>query len=119
MGKALQVRVSATTWDTDLLEKLWPGLYALAHSVPVRQEREGVLEMVQTLDEASRFMDWPQNRKDALAPGIARCAQLKTELEAALAAWDPRTANALSDTLEDELDKLEQALVACAKEQQC
>ena len=119
MGKALQIRVSASTWDVELLEKLWPALFALMQSIPVRQERQGVLEMVQTLDEGLRFMNWPQTQKDALAPGIGRCAQLKNELEEALANWDPRTANALSDTLEDELDKLEQACLACTKEKKC
>ncbi len=117
MGKALQIRVSASTWNVELLEELWPSLYELVKTIPVRQDKEGVLEMVQALDEGLRFMDWPQARKDRLAAGIGRCAQLKQEIEEALAVWDPRTANALSDTLEDELDKLEQASVACTKEQ--
>lgn len=119
MGKALQIRVSASTWDVELLEKLWPSLYELAKSIPVHQEKEGVFEMVRALDEGLRFMDWPQVRKDRLAAGIHRCAQLKQEIEEALANWDPRTANALSDRLEEELDTLEQASVACTKEQKC
>ena len=119
MGKALQIRVSAATWNVALLEELWPALYELAKTIPARQEKEGVLEMVRALDEGLRFMDWPGARKDRLADGIGRCARLKQELEEALAAWDPRTANALSDKLEEELDKLEQALSACEKEPKC
>ena len=119
MGKALQIRVSAATWNVELLEELWPALYELVKTIPVHQEKEGVLEMVRALDEGLRFMDWPKATKERLADGIGRCAQLKQELEEALAAWDPRAANSLSDRLEDELDKLEQACVACTKEQKC
>ena len=119
MGKVLQIRVSASTWDVELLEKLWPALFELVQSIPVRQERLGVLEMVQTLHEGLCFMDWPPKKKAALSHGIGRCMQLKNELEEALANWDPRSANALSDRLEDELDKLEQAYLACTKEPQC
>ena len=119
MGKALQIRVSASTWNVELLEEFWPSLYGLVKSIPVHQEKEGVLEMVRALDEGLRFMDWPQARKDRMGAGISRCAQLKQEIEEALANWDPRAANSLSDRLEDELDKLEQASVACTKEQKC
>ena len=119
MGKALQIRVSASTWNVDLLEELWPAICELVQEIPVRPGQLGVLEMVQALDEGCRFMKWSASLKDAIAPGIARCARLKNELEEALAAWDPRTANALSDKLEEELDKLEQALSACEKEPKC
>ena len=58
MGKALQIRVSAVTWNEDLLEKLWPKLTELAFSVPIKHEKHGVLEMVKALDEGLQFLDF-------------------------------------------------------------
>lgn len=112
MGKALQIRVSAVTWNEDLLEELWPQLTELAFSVPIQHEKRGVLEMVRALDEGLTFMKWSKNRQDVMGPGIREAARLKKELEAALADWQPREANALSDQLEDVLDQLEQAFTA-------
>ena len=112
MGKALQIRVSAVTWNEDLLEQLWPQLTELAFSVPIKHEKRGVLEMVRALDEGLQFLPWSEARRAALGPGIREAARIKTALEAALADWQPREANALSDKLEDVLDSLEQAFVA-------
>lgn len=112
MGKALQIRVSAVTWNEDLLEELWPKLTGLAFSVPIKHEKHGVLEMVRALDEGLTFMKWSKARQEALGPGIREAARLKQNLEKALADWQPREANVLSDQLEDVLDQLEQAFVA-------
>lgn len=107
MGKALQIRVSAVTWDEELPEKLWPRLTELAFSVPLKHEKRGVLEIVRALDDGLKFMDWSHQRRTALGPGIKEAADKKTRLEAALADWDPRTANRISDELEAVLDRLE------------
>ena len=112
MGKALQIRVSAVTWNEDLLEELWPRLTELAFSVPILHEKRSVLEMVRALDEGLTFMDWSAARRQAMGEGIRKAARLRAELEAALADWDPRTANRLSDALEDVLDALEKSFVA-------
>lgn len=109
MGKALQIRVSAVTWDEDLLEKLWPRLRELAFSVPLKHEKLGVADMVRALGDGIKFMKWPKERCDALKPGIERAVDMLQRIEGALANWDPRAANALSDELEEELDKLEAA----------
>jgi hypothetical protein len=111
MGKALQIRVSAVTWNEDLLERLWPRLTELAFSVPIKHERHGVLEMVRALDDGLKFLPWSAARRAALGPGIRKAATLKRELEAALADWQPQQANRLSDELEDVLDELEHAFV--------
>ena len=108
MGEALQIRVSAVTWNEDLLEKLWPRLSELAFSIPVRFEKHGVFDMVKALDEGLTFMDWSQARKEKMGPGIREAARLKKEIEDSLAAWDPRAANRLSDRLEATLEALEQ-----------
>ena len=68
--------------------------------------------MVRALDEGLTFMKWSKARQEALGPGIREAARLKQNLENALADWQPREANALSDQLEDALDRLEQAFVA-------
>lgn len=112
MGKALQIRVSAVTWNQDLLEQYWPQLSELAFSVPIKHEKRGVLEMVRALDQGLQFMKWSDARRAAMGAGIREAARLKEKLEAALADWQPREANTLSDQLEDALDQLEQAFVA-------
>lgn len=109
MGKVLQIRVSAVTWNEDLVEDYWPRLLALAGSVPVKSEGRGVLELVRRLDEGLRFLKWSEARRQAMGPGIREAARLKAELETALADWEPRKANTLSDDLEDCLDALERA----------
>ncbi len=63
-------------------------------------------------NEGLTFMKWSKARQEALGPGIREAARLKQNLENALADWQPREANALSDQLEDALDRLEQAFVA-------
>lgn len=107
MGKILQIRVSAWTWDEDLVPKAWPRLSELAFSVPLKHEKHGVLEMVQSLGDGLQFMKWPEERRKALTPGIEKCVDIKRRLEGALANWNPREANILSDELENELDRLE------------
>ena len=112
MGNALQIRVTAVTWNEDLLEKLWPKLTELAFSVPIKHEKHGVLEMVRALHEGLQFLPWSEARRKAMGPGIEEAARLKQALENALADWQPREANILSDKLEDVLDTLEKAFVA-------
>lgn len=112
MGKALQIRVSAVTWDEDLPEKLWPRLTELAESIPVVQDERGVFALVRALDEGLTFMKWSDARKAAMGADIREAARLKKELEAAIADWQPREANHLSDQLEDVLDRLEQRFIA-------
>lgn len=109
MGKVLQIRVSAWTWDEDLVSKAWPRLSELAFSVPLKHEKHGVLEMVQSLGDGLQFMKWPEERREALTPGIEKCVDIKRRLEGALANWNPREANSLSEELERELDDLERA----------
>lgn len=109
MGQALQIRVSAVTWDYDLLEKLWPQSYALALSVPNQKGKMGILEMVKALANGLRFLDWSNKRKQAMGPLIEKAAKQCSELEEALANWQPSVANRLSEDLEKSLDQLEKA----------
>ena len=111
MGKVLQIRVTSCTWHEDLVEREWPRLAELAFSVPIRHEKHGVMDMVKALHDGLQFMDWPGERRQALAEGIRKAAALKADMEKALADWDPRTANRLSDALEEQLDILERKFV--------
>lgn len=107
MGKALQVRVSAVTWNEDLVPELWPRLAELAFSVPLRHERRGVLEMVRALGDGMQFMDWSPERRAALGPGVEKALDTQRRLQSALENWNPREANSLSEELELVLDDLE------------
>lgn len=111
MGKVLQIRVSAVTWDEDKLEEYWPRVSQLAFSVPVKLENHGLLEMVRALSEGLQFMPWSEKRKEVMGPEIRECARIRGEIEKALADWEPRKANDLSNELEDRLDKLENSFV--------
>ncbi|MBD5553498.1 MAG: hypothetical protein HDQ44_04085 [Desulfovibrio sp.] len=111
MGKVLQIRVIAVTWDKERIEEYWPRVAELAFSVPVKLADHGVLEMVRALSEGLEFAKWPEARKKALGPGIRKCAAIRDDLEKALADWQPGRANELSDQLEDCLDELERSFV--------
>ncbi len=107
MGKALQIRVSAVTWDEFLPAKLWPQLMELAETIPSSEKKLGVVELVHRLGDGLQFMKWSQERVDALQDNVLLAVKTVKELESALADWDPRKANTLSDSLEDILDTLE------------
>ena len=107
MGKILQIRVSAWTYDEAEVEEAWPRLAELAFSVPIKRARRGVLEMVSALDDGLRFMDWPAALTTSISPGLTRAVAIKDQLEGALADWDPRRANRLSHELEEALDAVE------------
>lgn len=111
MGKVLQIRVIAVTWDEDLIEEYWPRVAKLAFDVPIKLANHGLLEMVRALADGLEFGKWPEERKKSLGPGIRKAADIRSDLEKALADWEPRKANELSDKLEDTLDALERAFV--------
>lgn len=111
MGKILQIRVTAWTYDEDEVTRAWPRLTALVW--PERDKwaaagaKHGVLELAKALPDVARFGDWPEATRQALRDGIARAHELSVKLETALADWQPSVANALSDDLEDALSALE------------
>ncbi len=107
MGKALQIRVSAVTWDEGLPEKLWPQLTELAATVPSPENKLGVVEIVVRLHDGLQFMSWSEARIKALGNDIREAMSTVKELEKALGNWDAKKANTLSDALEDILARLE------------
>lgn len=65
-----------------------------------------MLELVTALENGLSFEDWPQAVAEGLREGIGRAAAVKKDLEEALFQWEPRKANELSETLEEELATL-------------
>lgn len=112
MGKLLQVRVSVATHEPEKLAKIWPRLFALAwpDGEPVYVVQQGVTQLIETLEDALRFADWPEYIRQEAAEGIGEAAQLRRELDKALADWDARKANSLSDAIEDCLSLLEKRI---------
>ena len=111
MGRILQIRVSAWTYDEDEVVQAWPKLCALVWSQldkwgPANMKR-GVTELAGYLPDALRFSDIPDVQKKALRPGVEKVASTLGAMRAALADWDPRRANQLSDALEEALFELE------------
>jgi hypothetical protein len=109
MGKYLQIRVIAQTFDPAAAERRYERLYALAYPVAATPPAgpQGLLELVQALDDAVRLGDLPGADRKALLPGVERAMALKTALEAALGERDAHTADKLSYDLEDALAELE------------
>lgn len=108
MGKLLQIRVSASTFEPERVPKRWPSLYKLAWADEPPGPGRGVLELVATLADKNRLDMLP---RDALFLGgdIDRAEVMREALEAALADWKAARANEISDSLEDLLGELEKA----------
>lgn len=109
MGRTLQIRVSAWTFDPAEVEKRWPRLVALGFSPPVllKQER-GVLELVDNLVDRQDMGVLPEPAGKVLAEPIARAGAARERLTAALAEWNARAANTETDAIEEALDEAEQ-----------
>lgn len=111
MGRLLQILVTSWTYRPEDVEKTWPRLCALAWPAAPKaaptQSKKGVLELVQALDDGLLFGEWSKEAKTALEPTLALAKDCKRRLEKALADWQPREANQLSDRLEDLLSELE------------
>lgn len=109
MGRTLQIRVSAWTFDSSEVEKRWPRLVALGFSPPVllKQER-GVLELVDNLADRLDMGVLPEPAQSALGDPLRRAAAARERLTAALAEWNARAANTATDEIEEALDEAEQ-----------
>ncbi len=115
MGKYLQIRVMAQTFDPQAPVRAWPILCATAKIAagaqpgPPRDVTTDILLLVQALEDSLSFGPWSASYKGVLKPGFAEAKACVRKLEAALADWDPKTADTLSYELEDALNKLEKA----------
>ena len=111
MGKILQIRVGAWTYNEDEVPAAWPKLSALVwgelDSWGPSGMKHGVTELAEYLVDALRFADIPEETKKQLMPGAQKVAAVLEAMRAALADWDPRRANTLSNELEEALTELE------------
>ncbi len=111
MGKILQIRVGAWTYNEDEVTAAWPKLSALVWSELDRWGpsgmKRGVTELAEYLPDSLRFADIPKDARKLLEPGARKVADLLAAMRSALADWDPRRANTLSNELEDALTELE------------
>ncbi len=117
MGRVLQIRVSASTYEPKDVPRRWPGLCALvwpADDMPRGAMRSdgtvGVMELAGLLGDEVRFGAVDKAVRQALEPLLPGVEAAKARLEKALADWKPAEANVLSDALEEALDGLEKAL---------
>lgn len=106
MGRVLQVRVMAYTFDPREVERQWPALYRLTFPSTAESEH-GVRELVASFADRLRFGAVPKEIKEALTPGSDKAEAVVARLEAALGEWDSRQANKITDELEEVLDQME------------
>lgn len=111
MGKILQIRVGAWTYDEDEVTAAWPKLTALVWSELDRWGpsgmKRGVTELAEYLPDALRFADIDDETRKLLAPGAKKVEEKLDAMRSALADWEPRRANTLSNELEDALTALD------------
>ena len=111
MGKILQIRVGAWTYDEDEVTAAWPKLTALVWSELDRWGpsgmKRGVTELAEYLPDSLRFADIDDETRKLLAPGAKKVEEKLDAMRSALANWEPRRANTLSNELEDALTALE------------
>ena len=116
MGRILQIRVGAWTYDEDEVLRTWPHITALVWTQldqwgPVGLPH-GVVELATHVADAIRFSDLPKEQKEQLAPLARVVTALLEEMRTALADWKPRAANALSERLEEALTELDGQMAA-------
>ena len=110
MGKILQVRVSAVTYDPDDVYSRWPELSRLAWGEKefVDLKGVGVRELTAALEDKWKFgEDWPHDLKKFLAKDVEALRELDRSLEDVLAERRADAADRITYELEDALDELE------------
>lgn len=106
MGKVLQIRVMAQTFDETEVRDNWPKLSKMVWGEDPPKREHGVLELARALDGHQRMGMLPdemQQHKEALEAG----EKFVQAIEKALGDWKPGDADKLSNELEDHLEALE------------
>jgi hypothetical protein len=132
MSALLSIRLSAATPDETAVFRAWPELCALAWpglgeirngswepgslapalKPPVAEEpqRFGVRELAEALSEQAHFGNWPEERREELAPYLGKVEKARQDLDNALADWEPQGAVRASAALEDALGDMRDLL---------
>jgi len=109
MGRILQIRVSATTFDEKAVEKAWPVLNKLVwEKGEFMNPSRGVMELAHAAFTAVDAGLLPSQQAGALEKDARRAEEIRRSLEQALGDWDAKMADRLAYELEDVLDELEQ-----------
>ncbi|MFP4167837.1 MAG: hypothetical protein ACLFSY_03190 [Desulfonatronovibrionaceae bacterium] len=110
MGRVLQIRVMAYTYDQNEVRKRWPGLSWLAFGKKdeTREQKQGVLELVHVLEDKYRFAeDIDEEIKKEMSSPVEELKSGLLKLDTFLADRRPREADQVTYALEDTLDSLE------------
>ncbi|GAB1411098.1 hypothetical protein MASR1M90_23390 [Desulfovibrionales bacterium] len=113
MGRVLQVRVLAYTYDEQDVRAAWPVLWrwAFEETLPgFPHDRKGVLELVRALDEMCRFQDIPEPVRTVLDSALPELLADVESLQYFLGEWNAHKANEATDAIEDALTALEQRI---------
>jgi len=113
MGRILTIRVQALTFFPEEVRRQWPKLWQLAferHRPAFPCPHQGVLELVQAVEDARQFGSVDKDEARALAQGMPAVLAARRSLEQTLGDWDVRGAVAATDALEDALDLVEQQM---------
>ncbi len=130
MGKLLNIRVMAQTYNEEDVAKAWPRLCALAWpqwstklglkdlgiktSVSVESSLgarpHGVVELASALPDLLKFGDLPKNVAEVLQAPVKEVAGINHALAVALGDWRTKEALELATALEEALDKAEQSI---------
>ena len=105
----LELRTMADSWNPSLLPRLWPTLYTRIFDRS-GETGQGVAEMVQALRDQGRRHGWTAESHPAMGHLLEELGARWHALETACNMNDPRTANRLSDQIEELLTRLEQAM---------
>jgi hypothetical protein len=113
MGRVLQIRISAYTYNPDDVYQTWPRLSKLAWGEKglATGKSIGVRELATTLEDIAKYgSEWPEDVKKTINDASSRLRALDDALEAALADRRPDKADALSYELEEALGELESSI---------
>ncbi len=113
MGRVLMVRVQASTFREEEVRRNWPRLWRLAfevHRPAFPCAVQGVLELVQALEDLGQFGRLEPEVDAALQQDMPALIAARRSLEEALSRWDVRAAQAATDAVEDALDSLERQM---------
>lgn len=119
MGKYLQIQVRAWTYDEEELLRAWPCLTSLAWSEydarNAPSSKHGVMELAENLPDILRFGEFPHDVKALVLADAEKARSLAAGLSRALADWQPREANRISEDLESVLAGIEEKLADASK----
>ncbi len=111
MGKILNIRVSVNTYDDKDVVKAYPHLHALAWPKDdkniLASQTFGLLELIESLYQASQFAPWEEQIKNILKDDIKKIYLQKQELDKLILARQIKEADTLIYTIEESLQELE------------